>query len=404
MALPPGTLNGHTLAVLTTGEAGSEELSYLLVAVGSELVEIDIGLARRAIDDDAWGYEQLVQLTDAAEPSAVGKMIGGAPHCLNIRDAETGNTLLHHCADTGNEALAAVCLAPEGAVFVPIANSEGKTALHVAFERREPSVARVIAESLTPHLNDVMAALLTGALRAAALTMPEAVLPLLNAIEATVLVEHAATRTLHRRTEVIGLAEPALIPLDPGRKDLELFESERAGAGLGSAAGLDLAPWNKIFPSADKHAMHTLVAFKTIMLAGLAADPADTGGASAFHLVVANCDASVFESKLLQYLVQYKFETNVLPMLRHEVVLFSGATLLASVAMLASSRQLEGGSDSNWVYIDVAQVRLDGLAGFRTIVAHIVIDTIVFYRCVWECWQHFQQALVTHEASPKKKY
>jgi hypothetical protein len=29
--------------------------------------------------------------------------------------------------------------------------------------------------------------------------------------------------------------------------------------------------------------------------------------------------------------------------------------LLASAATLASARQLEGGSDSNWVYIDVAQ-------------------------------------------------
>jgi hypothetical protein len=106
-----------------------------------------------------------------------------------------------------------------------------------------------------------------------------------------------------------------------------------------------------------------MVAFKTMMLAGLAGDPADTGGASAFHAIVTNCDAPVFDSKLLQYVVQYKFETNVLPMLRREVLLFSGATLLASTAMLASSRQLEGGSVENWVYIDAAQVRLDGLAG-----------------------------------------
>jgi hypothetical protein len=42
-------------------------------------------------------------------------------------------------------------------------------------------------------------------------------------------------------------------------------------------------------------------------------------------------------------------------MLRREVLVSSGAILLASAATLASARQLEGGSDSNWVYIDVAQ-------------------------------------------------
>jgi hypothetical protein len=58
---------------------------------------------------------------------------------------------------------------------------------------------------------------------------------------------------------------------------------------------------------------------------------------------------------LLQLVVQFKFETNVLPMLRRVVLVSSGAILLASAATLASARQLEGGSDSNWIYIDVAQ-------------------------------------------------
>jgi hypothetical protein len=90
--------------------------------------------------------------------------------------------------------------------------------------------------------------------------MSEAVLPLLHAIEATVLVEQATVRTLHHRTEVIGLSQPTLIPLDPELK--EPFETEGTD-GHGSAAGLDLAPWRGAFPSVDKDAAHTLVAFKT---------------------------------------------------------------------------------------------------------------------------------------------
>jgi hypothetical protein len=353
MALPLGTLNGATLAV--PAEASAANATRLQVAVGSEFVEVDVSLTRRAMDDSAWGCAQLVQLAAMVGPAGIDDLIGRAPHCLNIRDTATENTLLHHCANTGNLTIAEACLGSEAALFVPIANSDGKTALHMALERREQPIARVLVESLTPHLTDATAALLTNALRTAALTMPEAVLPILHAIEATVLVEHATIRTLHHRTEVIGLAERAPTPIDPERKDPEPFESEGAGTGLGSAAGFDLAPWNDIFPSVDEDATHTLVAFKTLMLAGLAGDPGDTNGGGAFHAIVAHCNASVFESNVLQHVIQYKFETNVLPTLRQAAVLYTGATLLASTATLASSRQLEGGWDDGLIYIHAGQ-------------------------------------------------
>jgi hypothetical protein len=277
MALPPGTLNGSTLAISSNGSVPES----LQVVVGSELIEIDVGLVCRAIDDVAWGYEQLVQLTDTAELSTVGELIGGALHCLNIRDGATGDTLMHHCVNTGNTALAAACLAPEGSVFVPIANVEGKTALHVAFERREQPLARAMAESLTPHLNDDTAALLTSALAATAMSMPEAVLPLLNAIEATVLVEHATARTLYHRPEVIGLdCVATTVTVGSDLKNPDTFESERAGPGFVSSTGLDLAAWTETFSSTDKHSTYTLVSFKTLMLVDLGGDP---GGSNAFR-------------------------------------------------------------------------------------------------------------------------
>jgi WD40 repeat protein len=353
MALPPGTLSGITLAIAVPAEAAAGA-ARLRVAVGSEFVEIDVGLARRAMDDGAWGYAQLVQLAAIAGPAAVGNLMARAPHCLNIRDPVTGDTLLHHCANTDNMILAEACLASKTAVFVPIANAEGKTALHVALERREQLLVRMLTKRLTRDLTDATAALLMDALRTAALSMSEALLPLLNAIEALVLVEYAIVRTLHHRTEVIGLPKPALTALDPERKEPEPFESEGAD-GLGSDTGLDLVPWRGAFPSGDKNAAHTLVALKTLLLPGLAGDPRDTSGGGTFHAIVANCNASVFESKLLQYAIQYKFETNVLPMLWREVVMSSGAILLASAATLASARQLEGGAEENWVYIDIAQ-------------------------------------------------
>jgi hypothetical protein len=148
---------------------------------------------------------------------------------------------------------------------------------------------------LTQDLADATAELLTEALQTAAVTMPEIVLSLLHAIEATVLVEHATVRTMHHRAEVIGLAEPMLTPIDLELKDSEPFESEGA-AGLESATSLDLASWRGAVPSADKDATHTLVTFKTLMLPGLAGDPGDTSGGGAFRAIVTNSDPLVFES------------------------------------------------------------------------------------------------------------
>ena len=147
---------------------------------------------------------------------------------------------MHHCANTGNMLIAEACLGSEAAVFVPIANADGQTALHVALERREQPLVRILAESLTQDLTDTTAALLTDALQTAAVTMPETVLSLLHTIEATVLVEYATVRTLHHRTEVIGLPEPALTALDPERKDPETFESEGADSPFGSDTGLEV--------------------------------------------------------------------------------------------------------------------------------------------------------------------
>ena len=56
-----------------------------------------------------------------ADLAAVGRLMGRAPHCLNIRDITTGDTLLHHCANTGNTTLAAACFGMEYNVFYPTA-------------------------------------------------------------------------------------------------------------------------------------------------------------------------------------------------------------------------------------------------------------------------------------------
>ena len=59
--------------------------------------------------------------------------------------------------------------------------------------------------------------------------------------------------------------------------------------------------------------------------------------------------------ELLKHVVHFKFETNVLPTLRQAAILYMRATLLASAATLASSRQLEGGWDDGLIYTHAGQ-------------------------------------------------
>jgi hypothetical protein len=58
---------------------------------------VDAELARRAVEDSAWGQRQLINMSDLA-PDAVPKLLVVAPHCINIRHPSTGDTVLHHYA------------------------------------------------------------------------------------------------------------------------------------------------------------------------------------------------------------------------------------------------------------------------------------------------------------------
>eukprot|EP01051_Picozoa_sp_SAG22_P001164 SAG22_NODE_43_length_25304_cov_5.394644_16_plen_335_part_00 len=77
-----------------------------------------------------------------------------------------------------------------------------------------------------------------------------------------------------------------------------------------------------------------LVARQMLMLSEFAGD----GNTSPLHPIVENCDASVFESSLLQLLVQFKWEENVYPMLRRQMIMHSVSVVLVASAVLISSQ------------------------------------------------------------------
>ena len=81
-----------------------------------------------------------------------------------------------------------------------------------------------------------------------------------------------------------------------------------------------------------------LVESKVVLLADLLSQES-TDGVSPFHTIVEHCRSSVFNSRILQRAVQYKWEHNVRVIFRvHFVMRLLFDTVLSTAAMLLSSR------------------------------------------------------------------
>ena len=104
MALPVagGTLCGRTLGWAevsqlgghTAGESSNVSQWVLYGAVGKRFVALDIQDALHAIHDNAWTVDQLTFCV-VDQHEHVGGIVESCPHCSNIRDEETGETVLH---------------------------------------------------------------------------------------------------------------------------------------------------------------------------------------------------------------------------------------------------------------------------------------------------------------------
>ena len=62
----------------------------------SELLFVDVTAFIRSFEEDGnFSVEQLNRLSDSS-PDAIPRLLEKWPHAINLRDAETGNTVLHH--------------------------------------------------------------------------------------------------------------------------------------------------------------------------------------------------------------------------------------------------------------------------------------------------------------------
>ena len=298
----------------------------LHAAVGSQFCVVDADTARHAVEDNAWGVEQLIALTESGG-DALSEVLSAAPHCVNIRHPESGDTVLHHYARERQVGAIASWLSSEEVCVTPIRNVAGHTALQVAILGQEKTIAKLLWRNLTHSLNYVSSPLVTEELQTLAETMPELVLSFLEDIEDAALRTVTTFRTKLYRAEVCGL-ETATLP--------EGGESDGSGSVIPSV-------WSDLIEggagSRSRHrrrmAEHCLVASKVLMLPHFLGERSR----SPFHTIVRRCGSDVYESKLMSLCVQSKWELNVWPRLRVQLVLYSVCLVLASCAMVASSAQ-----------------------------------------------------------------
>ena len=181
LLLPAGKILFHTVRWVTNppeAEEGEEESAppplMLQAAIGHELHLINITAFIRSFEEDGnFSVQQLRPLSDII-PDAIPLLLDRLPHAINLRDPETGDTVLHHCAREGSALLAATKAWLDGAdaPYELLPDVDGNTALRVAVEKHHASISSALLASLNPQLPLVKTELLTHDLVAVAEFLP----------------------------------------------------------------------------------------------------------------------------------------------------------------------------------------------------------------------------------------
>ena len=181
----------------------------LCAAVGSRFVMADLRVSERAIEDYAWGAEQLIGLSEES-PETMQSLVTAAPHLVNIRQPESGDTVLHHLARERKADTIDALLETQTCVVTPIQNAEGHSVVFLAIELQEKRIAKALWRHMTPSLNFVSSPLVTKELQHLARTIPEMVLPFLLDVEDSIFTTLTRFRSAlhhHRPEEVLGPAQ-----------------------------------------------------------------------------------------------------------------------------------------------------------------------------------------------------
>lgn len=338
MALPvAGTLCGRTLgwAELTQSEGDitgdSSNLHWTLYgAVGNRMVATDIDASVQAIQDNAWTPEQLAFCSQHLQED-LGSIVEDAPHCSNIRDKDTGETVLHQLARARQTKSLQKWLSacPHA---TPVADNQGLTAVQVAVQLEQIDSAQAMWEArvaLPSFITSISASLVLQELQLLPKTHPHLVRSFLLDVEPAIVRTLSTFRTeLAREVEVCGL--PTATHHGGSTDDNGVFQSVASERPL---------IWSDKC-SADS--LKQVVAWRVVVLPNLLGD----AKSSPFHDITARCGAPVFDSKLLELVVQSKWEENVSTRRMWSIVAYGCAGVIEAVAMVVSAKSENAGTNT----------------------------------------------------------
>ena len=178
------------------------------------------------------------------------------------------------------------------------------------------------------------------------MTHPHLVKSFLEDVEPAIMQTVTTFRTaLVRPAEVCGRSSISLV-------DMETTEETGDAAALVSdkdVSNIVPAAWAGKLPTDQPK---TLVASKVVLLPNILGDAKN----SPFHAIVTHCDASVFESKLLELIIQSKWEENIRFPRQLSIMLYGCALAVGSAAMLASAARDSSSSEGEAAtFVDVLQ-------------------------------------------------
>eukprot|EP01047_Picozoa_sp_COSAG01_P016162 COSAG01_NODE_822_length_13306_cov_4.866132_3_plen_497_part_00 len=308
---------------------------------------VDVRAVECAIEDHAWGVPQLIAFTQYASAENVGNLAAAAPHLINIRDLKSGDTVLHCFARERN--LAAIQKWLSKAVIVPIPNKDGLSALYLAIQMQEKLISKALWSCVTPSLSHVSSPLVTIELKSLAIKMPELVLPFMLDMESSIwktLTTFRSPLHQHHHEEVCGM------------------ETLSTPGGLTAAMLMPDVPatWAKMLPD-PQQGSPVLLAWKVLTIPHILSQHED----SPFHQIVANCDALVFQSKLIRLIVQYKWEMNVWPRMKLQIAGYAIALLLTTAATVTSSRATMIDKEEGTVTLTLLMVAMSLVEGFSVL-------------------------------------
>lgn len=302
------------------------------------------------------------------------------PHCVNIRDNDTGDTVLHLCARDGNvDGLRCLLGADTGATYTPVRNVNGVTALELAIRNRYQVCAQELWQYLTPSLNETTAPYVSNTLAVLASKRTTSMLVPLFLRESvdSITRELTSFRTTFHKPISCVLPSPTL-----SEKDLVANNNSEKDQTIGLWRG------HRQLPDHNPDDV-TPCASRVVLLPGLCDDPHEVDPLKrVFHQVVENCDASVFENEVIKLTVDFKWTHNVRKIVLAHLAGYSLSLILATVGMIASTQS--GKNITCWMY---TACWMPSTAVDVLLIAVMVCETIALGSEMMQCCRQRQQYL-----------